>query len=259
MFKSRSTVSALGASVALFAFSSQAMADDFTWSVNIGGTSDYIFRGISQTNEEAAIQGGLDIGYKIFYAGIWASRVDEVVPGADMEYDLYAGIKPVWGPATFDFGVIYYGYTDQKGTHSLNGVDFTPADVDYWEFKAGVSGEILPKLTAGFTVFYSPEQTLETGETWTFEGALAYALPKFWIFDPTVSGLIGYQTASDNVFLTTNGFDEYFYWNAGVSLTVDKLTLDFRYWGTDIDVPGSALVEQLSDDRFVFSAKVVLP
>jgi len=249
MFKSR-TVSALGASVALLAFSGQAMAESFTWSVNIGGTSDYVFRGVSQTDGDATIQGGADIGYGIFYAGIWASGTDELVTASDMEYDIYGGVKPVWGPATFDFGVIYYGYTDQANI----GVN-----VDYWEFKAGVSGELFPKLTGGAYVYYSPEQTFETGETWTVEGTLAYALPKVWIFDPTVSGLIGYQTASDDAYSTFNGYDEYFYWNAGLALTVEKLTLDFRYWDTDIPNDSFNGVNGLSDERFVFSAKVVLP
>jgi uncharacterized protein (TIGR02001 family) len=231
------------------------MADDFTWSVNIGGTTDYVFRGVSQNNEDPTVQGGLDVGYKIFYAGIWASGVDETFTASEFEFDIYAGIKPVWGPATFDFGVIYYGYGNQNGIGLLG----NSVDVDYWELKAGVSGEILPKLTAGAFVYYSPEATFETGETWTFEGGLAYALPKVWIFDPTISGTLGYLTASDNTFEAFNGFDEYVYWNAGLSLTVDKLTLDFRYWGTDIDVGGGALIDDLADDRFVFSAKVVLP
>ena len=45
----------------------------FTWSFNIDGTSDYIFRGISQTDNDPAIQGGLDASYGILYAGWWAS------------------------------------------------------------------------------------------------------------------------------------------------------------------------------------------
>ncbi|MBC7831271.1 MAG: hypothetical protein H7Y62_04540, partial [Hyphomicrobium sp.] len=55
--------------------------------------------------------------------------------------------------------------------------------------------------------------------------------------------------------------DEYYYWNAGLALTVEKLTFDFRYWDTNIggdafDICANA---GLCDERFVFTAKVVLP
>ncbi len=83
-----------------------------TWSFNLGGTSDYVFRGISQTDNDPTMQGGLDVGYGIFYAGVWASGLDfsNIASEAQVEVDFYAGIKPVWGPATFDLGVIYYAY-----------------------------------------------------------------------------------------------------------------------------------------------------
>ena len=73
-------------------------------------TSDYVFRGISQNDNDPTIQGGIDLGYGILYAGVWASGInfDAIVNDADLEVDWYGGIKPTWGPATFDFGVIYY-------------------------------------------------------------------------------------------------------------------------------------------------------
>ena len=48
----------------------------FTYSFNIGATSDYVFRGISQSDNDPAIQGGIDFGCGILYAGAWASLVD---------------------------------------------------------------------------------------------------------------------------------------------------------------------------------------
>ena len=56
-----------------------AAADEgrkFTYSFNIGATSDYVFRGISQTDNDPTIQGGIDLGYGILYAGWWASGLD---------------------------------------------------------------------------------------------------------------------------------------------------------------------------------------
>ncbi len=48
------------------------------------------------------------------------------------------------------------------------------------------------------------------------------------MFDPTVSGLYGNQQEFDGASL------DYSYWNAGLTLTVDHLAFDFRYWDTDI-------------------------
>lgn len=217
---------------------------EFSWSVNGGLMTDYVFRGVSQSDEDPSWFAGADASYGIFYAGVWAAKVDRDFVGADAEVDLYAGIKPVLGPATFDFGVIYYGYVGQDDAVTGG------LDVDFWEFKAGVSGEILPKLTAGATYYYSPETTLEGGETHTVEGNLAYALPKVWVFDPSVSGTLGYvefdETDSD-----------YTYWNAGIGFTVEKLTLDFRYWDTDTELVFAG--KDLADERFVFKATVALP
>ncbi len=272
MAESRRVTKLFGAAgAALLALSGAALADgyegsikdapkperEFTYSFSITGTSDYVFRGISQTDNDPTIQGAVNIGYGIFYAGAWGSGLDfgddPTVNGseAQVEIDWYAGIKPTWGKATFDFGVIYYTYPGAN--------DFA-AELDYVELKAGVSGEVFDKLTAGAVAYYSPEYTGKLGEVWTFEGTLAYALPKVWVFDPVVSGLVGYEFGQDPVF---NGAlsDNYTYWNAGVALIVDKITLDFRYWDTDLDTGGlcAAGGPFQCDERFVFSVGITLP
>ena len=49
---------------------------DFTFTSNVGLFSQYVFRGISQTNEKPAIQGGFDLGHKSgLYVGTWASNI----------------------------------------------------------------------------------------------------------------------------------------------------------------------------------------
>lgn len=225
------------------AFAGGSLKDEMTpagrqleWSVNFGATTDYVFRGISQSDEKPAVQGGVDFTYGIFYAGIWGSMIDfgdDI--SAEAEVDFYAGIKPEWRGITFDLGVIYYTYPDAKdGGGELN----------YVELKAGASTSPIQNLTVGGTVFYSPEYTGETGEVWTFEGSAGYELRKIGMLTPTVSALLGYETGDE--------IEEYFYWNAGLSLAVDKLTLDFRYWDTDIDGGCSGLC----DERFVASAKL---
>jgi uncharacterized protein (TIGR02001 family) len=236
----------------------------FGWSITLGGTSDYVFRGVSQTSEDPAAQGSIDFSYGIVYAGIWASNVNfDDAPPANAEVDFYAGIKPVWGPATFDFGVIYYAYPGADDGANFNG----PGSLDYVELKAGYSlvSPWIKGLTSGTTFYWSPDYSLETDSVFTIESNAAYALPQFGIFAPSISGAYGsvYGDHKDGFSVGGSTKDDYSYWNAGISLAVEKFTFDFRYWDTDIDVVspnGSVCVSQgLCDERFVFSAKVTLP
>lgn len=221
------------------------------FSASVTGTSDYIFRGFSQTDEDPAAQASLDVTYGIFYAGLWGSNVDSnFVGGSSAEVDLYAGIKPVWGPVTFDLGVIYYWY---PGDEVVGG-----NEQDYVELKAGYSIESpwIKGLTSGTTVYWSPDYALEQGEVFTVESAASYALPKVGIFSPSISGVFGtvYGDAGDGfVPLGIDAEDEYSYWNAGLELAVENITFDFRYWDTDVKGDG------LADERFVFSTTISLP
>ena len=255
----------------------------FSW--NFGGTTDYIFRGISQNGRQATPQGGVDFTYGILYAGIWSSGIDfgnnpfnRSFPNsgrsvAGTEIDFYAGIKPVYGPVTFDLGVIYYAYPAAN--------DHGPKvrqsrELDYVEAKLGATVSPMTNLTTGVTVYLSPQYTGGQGATQVVEGTLAYQLPNWGKVVPTVGGTLGgvFGDARDvkDPFVAGNGRDSYLYWNAGLTLGLDKLSLDFRYWDTDIRdrAPGgpagfchgngaangtSGGVFQC-DSRFVFTAKV---
>ncbi len=218
-------------------------------SANVAMTTDYVFRGFSQTDENAAIQGGFDVGCGMFYAGVWASNLDfggavnaagQNVDVANIEVDFYGGVKANVPntPVEVDLGVIYYVYPNA----------FDPgAELDYWEIKLGASAEVAQSLTAGLTVFYSPEYTGEIGENWVIEGTAEYSLPKMAIFSPAISGTVGYQEGDE----ADGGFD-YWYYNAGISLGFhEKFSLDVRYWGTE-DLAGcsNAVVFQC-DERVV--------
>ena len=245
----------------------------FGYSWNIGVTSDYIFRGISQNRRDPAMQGGADITYGIFYAGVWASDVNfgrnpdglpkgSGNPGsavANVEVDVYAGIKPVWGPVTFDLGVITYNYL---GGHDRGPRFFQVREQDFQELKLGASATFVPKLTTGVTLFYSPHFQQGQGSVTTVEGTAAYELPTMMKVVPTISGTIGGQFGDagsvKNPYVFANGKDSYMYWNAGLTLGLDKLSIDFRYWDTNISNAGSFCSQDLfgCDGRFVATAKV---
>jgi uncharacterized protein (TIGR02001 family) len=265
MAESRKVTKLFGAAgAALLALSGAALADGyegsikdapaeegrkFTYSFSATGTSDYVFRGISQTDNDPAIQGAINVGYGILYAGVWASSLDWILsPDADVEVDYYAGIKPTLGPATFDFGVIYYDYP---------GFNFPNNEV--LEIKAGVSGELFKGLTGAANFYWSPDYN--TKEYYVYEGTLAYALPTFHIFTPTVSGTVGYYDWDPVGALA--GFENYTYWNAGLSLAVEKLTFDLRYWDTDLSEADCGTISAnhggLCGEKFVFSATITLP
>ena len=220
-----------------------------TLSANVGLTSDYVFRGISQTAEGPAIQGGFDATCGMFYVGTWASALD-FDDAAHLEIDIYAGIKPKTGPVTWDLGVIYYAYPNQNSAVELNMV----------EFKVGGSAEVWKGGTFGVTGFYSPDYTGELGPTWTVEGAFSQALPQIGMFSPTFSALVGYQHSSDAAYQGAFGDDSYVYWNAGVTFGfLEKWSIDFRYWDTNLPSDGSigACGTTLfqCDERFVATLK----
>jgi len=219
-------------------------------------TSDYVFRGFSQSRERPAVQAGVEGTYKWLYFGIYASSIDFGDIGnkdvAHAEVDFYAGIKPVLGPVTFDIGVIYYAYPNA----------FDPGgDLDMVELKLGASGTIWKDATLGVTAYYSPEYTGEVGEVFTIEGAFSQGFAAIHGVTPSWSSTLGYSTGDDLAFATVfgNGDDNYFYWNSGLTLGFgDNFSLDFRYWDTNISNTGGFCSARLfgCDERFVATAKV---
>ncbi|MBC8013062.1 MAG: hypothetical protein H7X74_03095 [Methyloceanibacter sp.] len=187
-------------------------------------TTDYIFRGISQTGDNPAVQASVDATYGMFYLGAWGSNVDfgNVVPNADIEIDYYGGIRPMWKGITFDIGGIYYTYPG--ACEAACGL----GDPDYFELKTGAAYTFGQKLTLAVTNYWSPDFGAEFGDGDAVEGTAAYAFSGklFNFFSPSISGLFGYQTV--------DLLGDYTYWNVGLTLGfMEKWSADVRYWDTD--------------------------
>ena len=94
---------------------------------NLGLTSDYRFRGVSQTQNAPAVQGGIDYAHKSgFYVGNWNSSVSSQVytNGAGLESDLYAGFKKeIFKGISIDIGSYNYFYP-RATTSSATGSNF---------------------------------------------------------------------------------------------------------------------------------------
>ena len=126
MPKSLITIAVLGALAApSFVFAADAApASDFTASYNVGLFSQYIFRGLTQTNNKPALQGGFDVSHKSgLYIGGWASNVSWLRDnasigtalynsGGSLEIDLYGGFKTELGKTGLgiDLGALQYYY-----------------------------------------------------------------------------------------------------------------------------------------------------
>ena len=202
-----------------------AQAEELSLGASAALTTDYVFRGISQTAENPAVQASLDASYGIFYLGAWGSNLDFGGNGfggdiANIEIDYYAGITPEWKGISFDIGGIYYTYPGA----------FDPGtEFDYFELKTGASYTFGEAFTVGITNYWSPEFSGELGNADALElsGEYAFASKLFNFFSPSVSGLVGWQWIDQAT--------DYTYWNAGLTLGfMDNWSADIRYWDTDL-------------------------
>jgi uncharacterized protein (TIGR02001 family) len=103
---------------------------------NISLVTDYRFRGITQTFEEPALQGGFDYAHSSgFYVGNWNSSIaDTFFGGSPLEMDFYAGYKPTFGDITLDLGVLYYYYpgSDAPGIGRIDNTELYAGAVWKW-------------------------------------------------------------------------------------------------------------------------------
>ena len=137
-----------------------ALAQEVVITGNVALTTDYTFRGVSQTDESPAIQGGLDLSSGSFYLGTWASNINFGTGDTNLELDVYGGYKFAAGPVAFDVGIIGYLYPSASDD---------AAELDYWEGYIKPSIALSDQVTLGGAIYYSPEFTGETGDGWYYE------------------------------------------------------------------------------------------
>jgi uncharacterized protein (TIGR02001 family) len=110
---------AVAAAFALPPGAASAQSSPHSLTGNFGFFSQYIFRGLKQTDGKPALQGGFDYAHSSgFYAGTWGSNVSWLSdsPGvtgytsSSMEWDFYGGYKGSIGDFGYDAGLLYYWY-----------------------------------------------------------------------------------------------------------------------------------------------------
>lgn len=206
-----------------------------TVSGTVGLVSEYRFRGVSQSDRNLAIQGGLTIAHESgVYVGTWGSNLAGwgTFGGANMELDLIAGYKTTIGSATVDVGATWYMYP--------KGFDNT----DFIEPYVKVSGTTGPvSLTAG--VAYAPQQ--EALGAWYATGADAaagvYTNPgdkndNLYLWGDAAAGI-------PNTGLTVKGHIGYSKGNKGLGPFATSVSPTGKYWdwliGADYAIGGTPL------------------
>lgn len=238
-----------------------------TFSPTINFTTDYLFRGISQTERNPAAQAGLEYGYSVGmftpYLGTFISNVQ--FPNGSfgsmrqrVELDIYGGVRvtPI-DKLTLDVGAINYMYP-------RNTVDSEPGP-------QGVGNpqwtEVYGKAAYDFgfakivgSVFYTSAFSAAAGTGWYYEGGADVPLP---FFELTAIGRVGRQTIERNA---NFGFPDYTTWNLGLSRDVLGFLVTGTYSDTNInkgaslgrDITGAASTlsnenQKLTKGTFVLS------
>ena len=192
---------------------------DNTVTANVGLFSNYIFRGISQTGGQPAVQGGFDWSHSSgFYAGTWASNVSwledfGLYNRSSLEWDFYGGYKhafPGQDDWFYDLGVYGYIYPGRKNPGVIN--------ADTWELYAAIGWKWV-SLKGSWTVSSNYFGIQPTGQK--TDGTGYYDLSATYPVGETGFSLIGHVGYLDVAKDGTGNFEaSYTDWKAGVSYVV---------------------------------------
>jgi len=238
MMNSRSKVLTSALLLVLGLGSGTAMAEPKV-SGNLGLTSDYLFRGISQTDEGMALQGGLTLtGDTGFYLSAWGSNIN--FGQGSMELDVLAGwtgqLSEEW---TTDIGVMQYRYPNgDNATDQFNFVEF-------------YSKLIYGGMTFGLA-YSSDYFGTDVDKYYYLSGDYNYILSDSF----SLQFHAGLNQFEDNTqystFLAAGpvGGDSYIDWSVGVTTTVLGSSVALKYADTDIENSAECY---LCDGRVVLS------
>lgn len=197
-------------------------------------SSDYNFRGISQSNRKPGVSGYVEAQFfdNLIYAGIAGYSVD-LVTKPDAEIDFTAGLRPKFGPFTLDLGVISYYYPGERRYIDGAGTIWSPKNTDFTEIAAKLSYNFEDKVILGANVFHAWNWLGTGAEATYFSGTAKYNMP--FLEGLAVSAELGrYMIGTTSPQLGSIRLPDYNYWNAGVSYTYKSVTLDVRYHDTDL-------------------------
>ncbi len=209
-------------------------------------TTDYDFRGVTQTAQDPALQASLDLAFDSgLYLGAWGSNVDFGDDTAsDVEIDIYAGFAGgITETLGYDLGAVFYFYVDDDD------------DIDYAEFYAGLDYQILSTK-----FWYAPDYLDSNDSAYYLEANLAGdSLP--WGLGWTAH--VGYSGGDFWDDTANNGLDEYYDWSVGLTRSFGPFDVDLRWIdGSDLDEAdgtGSPRDANSSEERLVLGVSTTFP
>jgi len=201
--------------IAAAIFTGNTSASDFSLDGSVALTSDYRFRGISQSNTDAALQGSINLNHVSgAHAGVWGSSIDfNDDEDATIELDYTAGYTFAVSDVAVDVGYIYYTYPND-GSNDNNDYGEVYAAADWKGVEVGVN--------------WTDDGYAKSGKaTYVFAG---YS-HQFGIV--TVGAQVG-ETFLDTATFE-NGDDKYFNFEVSATVTLlEKLDVEVAYVGTDL-------------------------
>lgn len=219
-------------------------------SAGVALTSDYVFRGISQTDRDPAIQGNIEYSLETgvagtsAYVGFWGSNV-EFNDGdeAHLELDALFGLRGDIGDTglSWDLGAIYYAY---PGASSR-------LDYDYWEIPLQLDYAVNDLVSVNAAYFFSPDFFGSTGLGHYVSGGVSVTPPlPFKGFDLSLDGNVGYQWIEDN---SRAGVEDYLNWSVGATVTAKSIDFSVAYTDTNLSKGDCFSNTNLCDGRVVFT------
>lgn len=232
--------------------STAAMAEDkpsmagFSVSGNVAATTDYRFRGVTQSSNNPAIQGGFTINHESgAYLALFGSSVDFGIDGNSTETDATLGYASSFKATPnysigYDVGVTYYGYIGAKSNftnpyNEKSGLNFT-------EFygKLIFADSLFKGDSITTMITYSPDYWGRTDDFWYFN--LGYSAP---IADTGFTGVasLGYNKLKnkDSLSVVAGGpgkDDSYLDYKFGVQYNILGVTAELAGVGTDVSTSG---------------------
>lgn len=240
---------------ATFGAVSTAQAVEVTTTANANITTDYKFRGISQTNGGPAFQGGVDAAFSNgFYVGNWNSNINNLGVGSSgLEMDFYGGYAGSFNGVGYDVGALYYYYegvpiaagAPEADTLELYGkLTYGPA---YAKLSYAVSDDYFATLTLDGSNKLSGSTYLDLGYTLPLSDALSLTAHY---------GLTTYD--KDIAQVGTARFDSYSDYSLAATYAISpKYSVTAAYIAVDDDGEKIFNNEQITDGSLVvtFSAK----
>ncbi|WP_417499489.1 TorF family putative porin [Methylophaga sp.] len=234
------TISALTLAASTMLAASSAMAwesedGQHSTSATVGLFSDYLFRGISFTDEDPAIQGSFDYAHASgLYAGVWASNLS-TADDSSIEIDGYVGYGNVFGDSGvgYDVSVVRYFYPGSSDS-----------DTDYNEYFASLSYSYFTAMV-GYTPEWGGDDDIdEIYYNLSFDYELPYGI--------ALNAAVGY-TDSDRNDGDSSLSDSYVDYTIGLSKPFVGFDWSIAYVGTDSDGDDFAGSDSAADDRFLVS------